>query len=109
MWMYKGEERNGMDRWCYLIFLVLLLFDTITSEVTGTRQYWCITIFDFFHLLLLVLKLISTLLRIKCERDRSGCPARTNTLEVRLENACCGMSKMQLIFSRVTTSGLRHN
>lgn len=49
MWMYKGEERNGMDRWCYLIFLALLLFDTITSEVTGTRQYWCITTLPFFN------------------------------------------------------------
>lgn len=76
-----------MDRWCYLIFLALLLFDTITSEVTGTRQYWCITTHLFSIPLLLVLRLISTLLRIKCERDRSGCPARTNTLEVRLENA----------------------
>lgn len=61
MWMYKGEERNGMDRWCYLIFLALLLFDTITSEVTGTRQYWCITTLLFSIPPLCVLELISTL------------------------------------------------
>lgn len=57
---------------------------------------------SFYLLPLLVFELISTLLRTKCERDRPGCPARTNMLEVRLENAC-GISKMQLIFSRVTT------
>lgn len=58
MWMYKGRGREGKiwkgtgrdktDLWCYLIFLVLLLFDTITSEVSRTRHYWCITIFIFF-------------------------------------------------------------
>lgn len=70
----------GWTRWCYFDFPVLL-FDTTTSEMTGTRQYWCITVFDFLVLLLDSIPAFS--LRTKCQSvgaldglDRPGRPAR---------------------------------